>query len=241
MLDEYIEKIRNTESVEAYEKAVSDLTDYLYKHGKVNESAELTEVALLKKNRFSKREMKAELLEKKAAVIKYCSMLTNELQRGNRDTILSILRQFPLFCKNLYKSDIHEKCSPGIKEHLYGFCIENEYDLQKLMLAVLSSVFSDARSESVQDTGHHSVRKDIVIDSESAAIELKCTRSSMTERQLSEEIAADMIHYETRNLYFYIYDKAGIIRNAVSFRKTYEERYVEGKNVHVLIYSHGDL
>ena len=223
MLDEYIEKIRNTESVEAYEKAVSDLTDYLYKHGKVNESAELTEVALLKKNRFSKREMKAELLEKKAAVIKYCSMLTNELQRGNRDTILSILRQFPLFCKNLYKSDIHE------------------YDLQKLMLAVLSSVFSDARSESVQDTGHHSVRKDIVIDSESAAIELKCTRSSMTERQLSEEIAADMIHYETRNLYFYIYDKAGIIRNAVSFRKTYEERYVEGKNVHVLIYSHGDL
>ena len=109
------------------------------------------------------------------------------------------------------------------------------------MLAVLSSVFSDARSESVQDTGHHSVRKDIVIDSESAAIELKCTRSSMTERQLSEEIAADMIHYETRNLYFYIFFKAGIIRNAVSFRKTYEERYVEGKNVHVLIYSHGDL
>ena len=91
MQDEYIEKIRNTESVEAYEKAVSDLTDYLYKHGKVNESAELTEVALLKKNRFSKREMKAELLEKKAAVIKYCSMLTNELQRGNRDTILSII------------------------------------------------------------------------------------------------------------------------------------------------------
>ena len=45
MLDEYIEKIRNTESVEAYEKAVSDLTDYLYKHGKVNESDELTEVA----------------------------------------------------------------------------------------------------------------------------------------------------------------------------------------------------
>ena len=76
-----------------------------------------------------------------------------------------------LLC-SLYKEGIHERCSVGIKEHLTGFSIENEYDLQKLMLSALSSVFSDARTESVQDSGRHAVRKDIIIDSKSAVIEL---------------------------------------------------------------------
>ncbi|MBR4454777.1 MAG: hypothetical protein IKS32_00990, partial [Solobacterium sp.] len=80
---------------------------------------------------------------------------------------------------------------------------------------------------SVQDSGHHAIRKDIVIDSESAVVELKCTRSGMTERQLSEEIAADIIHYDCNTLYFYIYDKVGIIQNPFSFKLTYEQKNID--------------
>ena len=50
-----------------------------------------------------------------------------------------------------------------------------------------------------------------------------------------------MVHYKANNLYFYIYDKAGIIKNIDSFKRTYEERDVDGKFVHVMIYNHNDL
>ena len=110
-----------------------------------------------------------------------------------------------------------------------------------IMLSVLSSVFPDARTESVQDSGHHAVRKDIVIDSKSAVIELKCTRYGMTERTLSEEIAADMIHYDCKRLFFYIYDKECIIRTPVSFKETYENKSIDGKSVTVFIYNHSDI
>ncbi len=104
-----------------------------------------------------------------------------------------------------------------------------------------SWTFTDARTESVQDSGHHTVRKDIVIDSQSAVIELKCTHAGSTERNLSEEIAADMVHYDCDVLYFYIYDKAGIIDNPVSFKQTYEKKRVDKKTVHVVLYAHSDI
>lgn len=122
-----------------------------------------------------------------------------------------------------------------------GFGIENEYDLQKLMFSEITSLFPDARTESVQDTGHHAVRKDIVIDSISTVIELKCTRVGMTERQLSEEVASDMVHYACDRLYFYVYDKAGIIHNPIRFKETYENKNIDGKWVKMIIYAHADI
>ena len=63
----------------------------------------------------------------------------------------------------------------------------------------------------------------------------------MTERKLSEEIAADMIHYDCKRLFFYIYDKACIIRNVISFKETYENRSIDGKFVKMFIYNHSDI
>lgn len=241
MLYKLSQKISDAESTQAYLQAVKELTDYLYQVGLIDQAEILNEMASLRENRFSKRATDEELAVKKAAVADYCRTLQIRLANDKNDVIYSILMNFDVFCRNLYITKVHEKCSVGVKQHLTGFCIENEYDLQKLMFAVLSAYFSDARTESVQDSGHHSVRKDIVIDSESAVIELKCTRNGMTERQLSEEIAADMIHYDSRNLYFYIYDRFGIIDNATSFRLTYENKDVDNKTVRMIIYNHSDI
>lgn len=240
MLRDLTEEINNAETVQAYNEAVKKLADYLCDAGETDKAQKLTRIAALRNNRFSKREADENLAAGKAAVMEYCRFLKSPATTA-ADSITAILENFPLFCRNLYKAGIHEKCSAGIKEHLTGFSIENEYDLQKLMLSALSSVFSDARTESVQDSGHHSVRKDIVIDSLSAVVELKCTRSGMTERQLSEEIAADMVHYNCSQLYFYIYDKGGIIRNPVSFKETYENKSIDGKSVRIIIYNHSDI
>lgn len=233
MLHDLIEKITDAETLQAYNRAVKELADSLRAAGEPDKAQKLTEIAALRNNRFSKREAKEDFAARKAAVVEYCRLLQTDTERTTADLIAQLLKNFHLFCRNLYKSDIHDKCSDGIKEHLTGFGIENEYDLQKLMLAAVSPVFPDARIESVQDTGHHAVRKDIVIDSESVVIELKCTRTGMTERQLSEEIASDMLHYDCSRLYFYIYDKAGIIRNPVSFKETYEHKNIDGKAVKI--------
>ena len=187
MLHDLTEKIVNAETVQSYEQAVKELADYLFNAGELDRARKLTEIAALRKNRFSRREAEGDLAAGKAAIAEYCRLLPDP-ETTDADSIAVILENFPLFCRNLYKTAIHERCSVGIKEHLMGFSIENEYDLQKLMLSALSSVFSDARLESVHDSGHHAVRKDIVIDSKSAVIELKCTRSGMTERKLSDEI-----------------------------------------------------
>ena len=195
MLHDLTEKIVNAVTAQEYNQALKELADYLRTVGKPDKAQELTEIAVLRNNRFSKREAEKDLAAGKTAVIEYCRLLQESSEKIDENRIMHLLVNFPVFCRNLYKIEIHNSCSEGIQAHLTGFAIENEYDLQKLMLAAVSLEYPDARTEIVQDSGHHAVRKDIVIDSESAVIELKCTRVGMTERQLSEEIAADMIHY----------------------------------------------
>lgn len=241
MLHELTEKVMEAESTREYEQAVRELSEYLYSIGRPRQAQELMEISALRKNKFSKREAEKELSAGKTAVKLFCRTFQEKNDIHTMDMICRMLDNFPAFCRKLYITEMHRKCSSGFKEHLSGFSIENEYDLQKLMLAAFSLVFPDARVESIQDSGHHAVRRDIVIDSQSAVIELKCSRKGMTERQLSEEIASDMIHYECSALYFYIYDKAGIISNAASFKQTYEAKSIDRKVIKISIYSHADI
>ena len=242
MLNEYMDEILNTCSVSDYESAIEKLIDYLLAQGKADEAAKLGDIAALRKNSFSSRAGADDLSVKKDAVLSYMKTLTDGESGKNTEEIIStVLMNFPEYCRKLYMTKIHDKCSHGVKEHLEGFHIENEYDLQKLMLPVLIAIYPDTRPESVQDSGHHAIRKDIVIDSIGTVIELKCTRPGITERQLSEEIASDMVHYEAASVFFYIYDKAGIIHNTSSFVKTYEEKDLGRKKIHVIIYAHDDI
>ena len=57
----------------------------------------------------------------------------------------------------------------------------------------------------------------------------------MTERDLSEEVASDITHYDNDYLFFYIYDKENIIKNKFNFIQTYESKKVDEKRIHVPI------
>ncbi len=43
----------------------------------------------------------------------------------------------------------------------------------------------------------------------------------MTERTIEEEIGSDIYHYQTKNVFFFIYDKDKIIKNIDAFIKSY--------------------
>lgn len=106
---------------------------------------------------------------------------------------------------------------------------------------MIRSIFTDARLEETEDSGHHMVRKDIVIDSQDIVVELKCCGRSVTERRISEEIASDIVHYGNKHILFYIYDKADVIKNAAEFQKSYESKSVDNKQIVVRIWKSNDI
>ena len=91
-----------------------------------------------------------------------------------------------------------------------------------------------ARAEVSEDTGYGTVRTDIFLDT-NHVIEVKCTRKNMSLKKLTEEIEADMIHYNAENIYFFLYDKEKIIENPMVFKKCYEEKIKE-KKVYIIIH-----
>ena len=78
------------------------------------------------------------------------------------------------------------------------------------------------------------ISNNICIDEFDIAIELKCTRDSLSAKKLSEEVASDIVHYDNKNIFFLIYDKARIIDNIDVFRDTYEKTDMS-KNVKVFV------
>lgn len=104
-----------------------------------------------------------------------------------------------------------------ITQALQQIEIQNEYDVQHLLYSLIKPIFPQARTETVDDIGYGGIRYDIVIDDDDLTIETKCTRAKMTERQLTEEIAADSFHYKKENVFFFIYDRYKIIRNKTAF------------------------
>ena len=83
-----------------------------------------------------------------------------------------------------------------------------------------------------QDAGYRSIRSDIFLDEYNIAIEVKCTRTSMTIRNLTEELGADAFHYNSEYLFAFVYnseylfafvyDKEKIILNIDAFKKAYK-------------------
>jgi len=143
------------------------------------------------------------------------------------------LKHFYSFLEAFREIKPHKKATLTA-EDLQKITIQNEYDLQHLLYAGLKPLWQDTRTEVVEDTGYGSVRVDIVIDSIGAAIEAKCTRESMTVKDLTEQIAADIFHYKQKYLFIYIYDKEKIIRDKDSFESAYS-RMTEEKQVFTIV------
>ena len=192
---------------------------------------ELEQRAYYPINEYSDKETRNNLDAATKRVIEYLE----EIMTGSPadDQLLTVLDNYYLFLESLLERPPHKR--GGIqKEQLSALKIQNEYDVQHLLYAYLKPLYPLARAEVSEDTGYGTVRTDIFLDSEHV-IEVKCTRNSMKLKKLTEEIEADMVHYNAEHIYFFIYDKEKIIENPQLFRNTYENK-VKGKQIHIVIH-----
>lgn len=194
-------------------------------------------------NKFSKIESQNMLSEGIESGIKFLQILkeeidndkysgTKESDNGNdyyleRNVALIIVRRilknFYKHIQVMYQEKIHGKGTIK-KEDLSKIKIGNEYDVQRMLYSLIRPIFPSARMEISDDAGYNSIRYDILIDEYDVVIEVKCTRKSMTERNLTEEMGADAFHYKTDYLFFFVYDKENIIKNVDAFTKGYKRK-----------------
>ncbi len=192
---------------------------------------ELEQRAYYVVNEYSDKDTMSNLDSARNRVIAYLEQIMTGSPADDR--LLTILDNYYLFLEALLERPPHRR--GGIqKEQLSGLKIQNEYDVQHLLYAYLKPIYPLARAEVSEDTGYGTVRTDNLLDSEHV-IEVKCTRSSMPQKKLIEELEADMVHYHAEHIYFFLYDKEKIIENPRLFRNIYENK-VKGKQIHIVIH-----
>lgn len=184
-----------------------------------------------KPNSFSEFESKNKLI----ATINNTITLLNELYEEDITTseisdvteaatltvIRNILSNFHLHIKEMYQEKVHGNGTLK-QEDLANIILGNEFDVQRMLYSLLRPIFPTVRLEVYDDTGYSGIRYDIVLKHYDIVIEVKCTRQSMSERTLSEELSADGFNYNGKYLFMFIYDKDNIIKNPDAFKLAFK-------------------
>lgn len=105
--------------------------------------------------------------------------------------------------------------------------IEDEYDTQDLLHAILRLHFDDIREEEwTPSYAGAASRVDFLLKAEQIVIEVKKTRASMTAKKLGEELIIDRARYEKhpecKILVCFVYDPEGRIGNPVGIERDLE-------------------
>lgn len=148
--------------------------------------------------------------------------------------ITRVLKNFHSHIEEMYQAKVHGKAHIT-KEKLEAIKIGNEYDVQRILYSILKPIFPEARLEVTNDTGYGSVRYDIFIEKYNVVIEVKCSRPSMSDKSLREELGSDIYHYQYSNVFFFVYDKDKLITNKVAFVDTYTGEFDKKKIQTVVI------
>ena len=96
--------------------------------------------------------------------------------------------------------------------------INDEYDVQDLLHALLHIYFDDIRAEEwTPSYAGSSARQDFLLKNEKIVIEVKKTRKSMTDRDLGEQLIVDIDKYKAHKdceyLICFVYDPEGFLGN----------------------------
>jgi hypothetical protein len=96
--------------------------------------------------------------------------------------------------------------------------VQDEYDVQDLLHAILCLYFDDVRPEEYTPSyAGKSSRMDFLLKRESAVIEAKMTRAGLGAREVSDQLIVDTKRYEShpdcKSLYCLVYDPQGLIPN----------------------------
>lgn len=108
--------------------------------------------------------------------------------------------------------------------------INDEYDVQDLLHALLLLHFRDVRAEEwTPSYAGGCVRMDFLLKDIQTVIEVKKTRSSLTLKALGEELIVDIEKYQThpdcKFLYCFVYDPEGLLGNPVGIKSDLESSH----------------
>jgi hypothetical protein len=109
-----------------------------------------------------------------------------------------------------------------------GFPLHDEYDLQRVLHALLVLQFDDVRpEEATPSKGGGSYRIDFVLSREKVAVEAKMTRSSLTDRQVRDQLVSDIFGYKQHAgvsaFFAVVYDPGRQIDNPQGFERDFED------------------
>jgi len=124
----------------------------------------------------------------------------SESKTDKTDALESVLGNFGLYLKNMFLAEPENKATLK-SEILQQIHIENEYDIQHIMYAVIKALYPSTRREVNQDTGYGTVRYDIIIEEIDTVIEIKCTRKDHTDSKLCRELGEDGYFYKFQTAY----------------------------------------
>lgn len=120
--------------------------------------------------------------------------------------------------------------------------IQDEYDVQDLLHALLKTLFDDVRPEEYTPSyAGASSRMDFLLKSEKIVIEAKMANNKLTDKLIGEQLIVDMNRYQShpdcKRLVCFIYDPNGYIKNPFAL-----ENDLSGKqndlDVHVIVVPH---
>ncbi|WP_374252456.1 hypothetical protein [Xanthobacter sp.] len=105
--------------------------------------------------------------------------------------------------------------------------IEDEYDVQDLIHALLKMHFDDIRPEEwTPSNSGGSSRVDFLLKQEKIVIEIKKTRTSLKPAEIGAQLLVDIARYRQHPdcslLFCFIYDPEGIIGNPIGFERDLE-------------------
>ena len=117
--------------------------------------------------------------------------------------------------------------------------VEDEYDVQDLLHALLHLYFEDIRVEEwTPSCCGTSSRQDFLLHNENIVIETKMTRTGLNNKELANELIIDIERYKKhpncKTLYCFVYDPINKIKNPRGFEKDLTKN-TDGLQVIVII------
>lgn len=235
VVEEFVRRIKCIDNIREFDKILVELNQRLAEGEYPEEFCqEIRQKQKYMKNRFSDEANKEKMLAAKENILEsLCDFLNRENKSSDNKYLMRYLHDFYMFMEALHERELDRRATM-IKDNLQQIKIENEYDLQHLLYAVLKPLYPDIRKEIAEDSGVGMIRSDLKIPCLNSVVEAKCTREKMSLKKLTEEIEADMVHYSEEHIVFFVYDKAKIIKDKQSY-ENYFNRIFDGKDIKIVI------
>lgn len=155
------------------------------------------------------------------------------LEVDNDDCLLyTVLTKFGLFARQLNRRH----------DNRMGIDIQNEYDVQDLLHALLVAYFDDVRAEDpVPQCAGGSSRVDFFIADISTVIEVKMPRKGLEDKEIGDQILVDIGRYpkrtDIRRMVFFIYDPNCLLKNPNGLKDDIQAKSNENYIINVVITS----